>query len=355
MKAVHAFARENDFECDSWEGDTVNIIYDERNWKSTNETIREMKRVLGEDDPAAGYTLWGPEAVERRFLARGAIGALSFNAGSISAYKFVIGILKKALEKGLNFQAETPALKIERATDGEFGWMIETSRGNVKAEKVVLATNGYTAHLCPALQGVIVPLRGHVTAQKPGGGMPQSGLSSTYCFVYADGYEYMISRPQGSKYAGDIIIGGGLTKAAEEGLREYGTTDDTTTDPNIIKHLRNSTVEYFGSNWGNDHPDGRMRTAWSGIMGYSADGFPLVGQIPEEQGLYVAASFQGSGMVMCFWSAMALVELLTGRDSHELDQWFPKAFRITKDRMGHRFRGRLHTKMPQCTKTKIQT
>ena len=53
------------------------------------------------------------------------------------------------------------------------GYLVETPRGGIVARRVVMATNGYTAHLLKEFQGVIVPLRGHVTAQRPGLGMPR--------------------------------------------------------------------------------------------------------------------------------------------------------------------------------------
>lgn len=343
MKAVHAFSRNNNIDCDSWEGDTVDVIYDEREWNKAKISVSEIKRILGSDDPAARYIFWDEMETEKMFLTKGALGAISYEAGSLSAYKFTIGILGLALEKGLNLQNETPALKIIRRDGGQSGWIVQTPRGNIVAEKVLLATNGYTAHLYPKLQGVIVPLRGHMTAQRPGNGLPKTGLQSTYSFIYDGGYEYMISRPQGSKFAGDIAIGGGLTKSANKGLYEFGTTDDTTIDPIIVNYLQNCVAKYFGSNWGHDHSEGRMRKVWTGIMGYSADGFPLVGQVPNQQGLYIAASFQGLGMVLCFFSALALVQIMNKENEKELDQWFPAAFRITEDRMIHKVKGTHHT------------
>ena len=164
----------------------------------------------------------------------------------------------------------------------------------------------------------------------------------------------MVPRPLGSKHAGDIVIGGGLTKAAEEGLYEYGTTDDATTDPVIIDYLKATTAVYFGNNWGDDDPAGRIRQEWSGIMGYSADGFPLVGPVPQEEGLYVAASFQGNGMVLCYLCAEAVTEMLFGVDDRALDAWFPNAFRIRKERFGHTFQGRLHVKAAQELEVKSQ-
>ena len=346
MKAVHAFAAENGIQCDSWQGDTVDIIYDETQWHKAKTAIAEIKRVLGDDDPAAQYTFWNADEVELKFLTSGALGAVSYEAGSLSAYRFAIGVLSLAIAKGLNLQTGTPALNFQKVPTEQDQWLVNTTRGSIRADKVILATNGYTASLFPAFQGIIVPLRGHMTAQRPGSAMPQRGLTTTYSFIYGDGYEYMISRPKGSKNAGDIMIGGGLTKAPDEGLREFGNADDTTIEPIIEDYLRNSTEHYFGRNWGDDHPYGRVRNIWSGIMGYSSDGFPFIGQVPGERGLYVAASFQGLGMVLCFYAAKALVEMLNDGDEEALNEWFPNVFRMSGDRLHNKFRGRLHTKAP---------
>ncbi|MCJ1308153.1 hypothetical protein MMC25_001805 [Agyrium rufum] len=216
-----------------------------------------------------------------------------------------------------------------------------------------MATNGYTAKLWPALQGVIVPLRGHATAHRPGSGLPKEGLPRTYSFIYEDGYEYMVSRRPGSTGEGDIIIGGGLTIGAEQGLYEYGTTDDTAADPIIIDYLKETTTRYFGRNWGNDDPTGRIKQEWTGIMGYSADGFPFVGQVPGENGLYIAASFQGSGMVLCFDTARTLA-LLMNDEAESAKKMLPECFWITEERLKHTFTGRLHTKVPKDLKLKEQ-
>jgi len=343
MRGLHAFARAHGIECDSWQGDTVDILYHQGQLERAEKAVGEIKRVLGDKDPAARYKFWDVEETRKRFLIEGSYGAVSYEAGSLWPYKFVIGLLELAIKQDLNLQTETPALMIVKREVGQKGWIVRTSRGDVEANKVLLATNGYTAHLCPALQGVIVPLRGHMTAQRPGMGLPKKGLETTYSFIYEDGYEYMISRPQGSKFAGDIMIGGGSTVASDNGIHEFGTTDDTTTDPIILNYLIDSAEIRFGSNWGEDSPKGRLRNAWTGIMGYSADGFPLVGQVPGQNNLYISASFQGLGMVLCFDSAKALVTIINQEDEADLDLWFPKAFRMTADRTKHKFCGRLHT------------
>ncbi|KAH7381021.1 FAD dependent oxidoreductase, partial [Cadophora sp. MPI-SDFR-AT-0126] len=273
------------------------------------------------------------------------IGAVSYEAGSLSAYKFVIGVLKLCLSKGLQLYTNTPATKLTPGPDGV--WEVETPRGRIQAKKVVLATNGYTAFLHHAFQGSIVPLRGQITAHRPGSNMPSSGLPGTYSFIYSNGYEYMIPRPAGSKHAGDIVIGGGLVKADEEGLYEFGETDDTAINPVVSRYLAETTPRYFGEGWGEDDEEGRVRREWTGVMGYSSDGFPFVGEVGEESsgngGLFVCASFQGHGMVLCWLCARALVAILRGEDK-ELG-WFPEVFRVRGERMGRRFEGRLNTKV----------
>ena len=343
MRAIHAFAREHGIECDSWQGDTVDIFYDWGQYEKATKAAAEIKRVLGEHDPASRYTFYDAKETEQKFLAQDSLGSLQYESGSLSAYKFTIGVLGLALAKGLNLQTETPALKLTK--DEENGWIIQTSRGNIRAKKVLLATNGYTAHLYPALQGVIVPLRGHMTSQRPGSGLPEEGLGVTYSFIYGNGYEYMISRPPGSKFAGDIMIGGGATKAPDEGLLEWGEANDAVIDDFILNYVLSCTGTYFGSNWGEDKPEGRLRKAWTGVMGFSANGFPLVGRIPGEDGLYIAAAFQGNGMVLCFQVAKALTAIMDEEDEDELDQWLPKAFRMTSDRTKHKFQGKRHSKV----------
>lgn len=216
---------------------------------------------------AAQYMLHSVEETRDMFLCKGdeALGAIRYRAGSLSGYKFVIGLLRLCLEKGLNLQTNTPATALQ--IEANETWNVETPRGGIIAKRVVLATNGYTGYLLENLKSIIVPLRGQITTHRSGVNMPKEGLQTTYSFIYANGYEYMISRPLSSEYAGDIIMGGGLVKAPQEGLHEYGTTDDTTLNTVIHDYLVETTPRYFGNSWGDDHPEGRIRRAWTGIMG----------------------------------------------------------------------------------------
>lgn len=365
INAVHAFARDQQIDCESRPCETVDVIYDEAQWRTAHEAVAVMREVLGADDPASVYAFHDPVAVRERFHVAGEdpkpLGGISYAAGSLSAYKLGCGVLRCAMQRGLNLQTRTPVTEL--LPSASEGWKVCTPRGIILAKKVVLATNGYTAHLWKPFQGAVVPLRGQITAHRPGTNMPVSGLPGTYSFIYDNGYDYMIPRPKlntGSspslidsrfveeERSGDIIIGGGLGKVPQEGLFEYGTTDDTTINTDISEYLFDTTARYFGKQWGDDHPDGRIRKEWTGIMGYSPDGFPFVGEVPGQKGLWASCSFQGHGMVFCWMCAKGLVQMMRAQDegmdsSPDLDAWFPAIFKITEERMKKRFQGRLHT------------
>ena len=112
----------------------------------------------------------------------------------------------------------------------------------------------------------------------------------------------------------------------------------------VIDYLEASTANFFGAHWGADAPEGRLRKAWSGVMGFSGDGFPLIGPMPADDGLYVAAAFQGHGMVNCFLCAKALAQMLAGRESETLGDWLPRPYRTSESRLAVKLLHRLNTK-----------
>jgi glycine/D-amino acid oxidase-like deaminating enzyme len=63
----------------------------------------------------------------------------------------------KSLE-GYELYAWAPVNKVTEANDGK--WNVQTSRGNVLADKVIYATNAYSQALIPELEGLITPMRG---------------------------------------------------------------------------------------------------------------------------------------------------------------------------------------------------
>ena len=361
--ATQSFIRNHNIDCDMNACETIDVIFDQEQWDGAKRTVEYMNtNIPGGVDR---YAVIEADEARKRSLCPDAVGALTYKAGSLSSYKFTLGVLKLALLKGLNLQTNTPVTTIQQRISG---WRATTQRGTITTLKVILATNGYTARLCRAMQGSIVPLRGQITAQRPGSHLP-CPLTHTYTLAHEAGYEYMIPRPAGSKFEGDVVIGGGWSRLPDKGVSEFGLTDDSALNPEVGHHLRECTVEYFGrENWGEDDKDGRVRKEWTGIMGSSADGVPYVGLVPEEEDLWISAAFNGhgkpqpiiwqdsasqdgidlytTGMVMCMKSAEAMVDMMV---DEKIPDWFPRSFLVTKDRLKIPFEGRRDVKPSSIT------
>ncbi|KAI9655292.1 MAG: hypothetical protein M1821_005439 [Bathelium mastoideum] len=341
IRATHEFAQQHGIQCDSRPCKTMDIIFDHQELEDGKKAISMIQAAMGSSDGAADYTVYGADEARQRFLVPEALGAFEYDAGSVHAYRFTVGILKMALQLRLNLQTNMPVLGLKTLSsdqDHKLGWEVETSQGTIHARNVILATNGFTAQLHSPLLGSIVPLRGQVSAQRPGIALPL--LPTTYSFIYTGGYEYMIQSPSTKS----IVIGGGLGKlaAAEPTayLEEFGQTNDRETNAWISRYLTDCTATCFEENWGSDDKAGRVQKEWTGIMGTSADGLPLVGPLPDEEGLWISFACNGHGMVLCLKCAEALTCMLLGEEDQCRD-WFPETFKITKERMGKTYTGRI--------------
>jgi glycine/D-amino acid oxidase-like deaminating enzyme len=56
---------------------------------------------------------------------------------------------------------------------------------------------------------------------------------------------------------------------------------------------------------------------WSGIMGFAADGQPMVGSLPDDQQVFFTGGFTAHGLGLAFHSGKCVVDLMFGRDIPE--------------------------------------
>jgi glycine/D-amino acid oxidase-like deaminating enzyme len=89
---------------------------------------------------------------------------LDSRGGDLHPLSYARGLARAAIAAGAAVYGETPALSLRR--DGG-RWRIETPRAIVHAEKVLLATNGFTDDLWPALRRSIVPVFSSIAATAP--------------------------------------------------------------------------------------------------------------------------------------------------------------------------------------------
>ncbi len=364
--ATHELAKELDIDCENKLCDTLDLIYDQQTFDKGKEAIQRLRDGATEEEKTNRKMAWYEinditQDFKRDLLVapknsnssigkeEELVGVIKYLAGRIHAYRFTTGILEVCVKKGLQISTNTPVHSLRSPEHEDDLWEISTQSNVIRARNVVLATNGYTPYLEKSLQGIIVPLRGQITAQQPGikSTLP-SPLPTTYSFIYRNGYEYMIPRPVAGKEQ-HVIIGGGLGRLPNGGAEEFGVTDDSSLNLAISSYLRESLVGYFGAtNWGESSEEDsskRVVQEWTGIMGATADGQPLVGEMPGLRRLWISAGFNGHGMVLCLKSAEALNSMMESDRNHKMIEapvWFPKSFLISEKRLQKcTFRGRM--------------
>jgi glycine/D-amino acid oxidase-like deaminating enzyme len=269
--------------------------------------------------------------------AKGA--AIQGKAASLWPYKFVSWILERLISSGsLNLQTNTPVTNLQKV---DSSWIIHTPRGMLATKKVLLTTNAYTSHLLPKFSDLIVPVRGEMSSLIPPKSMKPASVTNqplkhSYVFIghgtqNINQDDYLIQRPFTSSGAsGELMFGGGRSYASKAGV---GVSNDSSIDPPAAAYLRRELNVVLDLQ--HDKKELKASYEWSGIMGYSRDEHPWVGEVSEElglgggKGLFVSGGFTGHGMPNTWLSAKAAVGLMMGKNDVDL----PSSYYLTKGRV----------------------
>ena len=173
------------------------------------------------------------------------------------------------------------------ARDGN-GVRLRSRLATVHARHAMLATNAYSPLLHPSFRGTVLPTRAQVLLTAP-------ASRSLDTLSYANyGYEYFRQLPDGR-----ILLGGWRKGFADI---EIGYTDETTAE--VQGGLEGFLRERF--------PEATVgvELRWSGVMGFSPDGLPLVGVLEDVPSAGYAVGFTGHGMGLGIAAAESLIELM---------------------------------------------
>ena len=167
---------------------------------------------------------------------------------------------------------------------------VHTRKFLFKARYVMLCTNAYSPMIDPYFVGKVLPMRAQCLVTEPLDHVPVP-----YC-GYSD-YGYMYYR---STFDGRFLLGGGRKQHQSD---ENDTTEDRL-NPKVHAFLDRYLAKYF--------PDVKAPVAhrWSGIMGFSCDGLPLVGTLPHMPRVGFAVGYTGHGLALAAASAERAVDKL---------------------------------------------
>lgn len=178
---------------------------------------------------------------------------------------------------------------VDQTPHSSQGVRVRTSRGDVSASAVLVCTNAQASELITDLRGVVRPKRGQMVAVAP----RQGPIELAHSYYLNRGDEYLRTGPSG------MLLMGGARKhepSSEEG--DHGGVHPVVQE-RLEQWLRDLVTD-----------DYQVVARWSGVMGFSPDGLPLVGPVDQARRVWVCAGFTGHGMSLGFLTAAHAVNAI---------------------------------------------
>ncbi|HEY5032570.1 MAG TPA: FAD-binding oxidoreductase, partial [Actinomycetes bacterium] len=245
-------------------------------------------------------------------------GTYTPHTASIHPARLARGLAQVVERMGVRIYEDTPAVALEPG-------VVRTPFGVVRAEKVIRATEGYTASL-PGYRRTVMPVYSLMLATEP---LPtavweQIGLARRETFN--DGRHLII---YGQRTADDRFAFGGRGAPYH-----YGSTIRPSYDrePAVFAELRRVLIELFPA-----VADYAVTHTWGGALGVPRDWYASVGLDPKT-GIGWAGGYVGDGVGTTNLAGRTLCDLvLDRRDSdlvtlpwvnHQSPAWEPEPLRF---------------------------
>lgn len=233
--------------------------------------------------------------------------------GELHPVKYVRGLAAAARGLGVLCFENTPVTGIERKNGG---LLVQTPGGRIRTQQVLLGMNAYTPQLDARYERRIIPHRGQVFTTEPVSERLFNGV-----FYANDGWEFWRQLHDGPGEGGRLLFGGGRNHhiRAERGfhfLRRRSRPGQPVRTYRGYKERPTRAVQRTNdrafngafphlANLGRSH-------RWGGVMGFSYDSSPFVGET-ETPGVHIVAGFTGRGNAYATVAARMLSDRLLGR------------------------------------------
>jgi len=217
------------------------------------------------------------------------VGALvDRRGGQLNPLGYARGLAAAAINAGAAVHGGTPVSRIGKAGAR---WRLETPRGTVSAEKIILATNGYTGDLWPGLRQSIVPVYSAIVASEP---VPDN-VMPTRSALYEMGNVTVYYRKDRD---GRVLMGG-------------RSVQRDASRPEELRYL----IEYAIRLWPALR-DVRWTHAWSGQLAITRDHYPHIHE-PDETVL-ACLGYNGRGVAMSTAMGPELARRVVGGRAAEI-------------------------------------
>ncbi|WP_407051485.1 NAD(P)/FAD-dependent oxidoreductase [Methyloraptor flagellatus] len=220
-------------------------------------------------------------------------GAYDRRGGQVNPLGYARGLAKAALAAGARIVTRTAVLGL---TQTGAGWTLRTATGTVTADRVVIATNGYSDDLWPGLRRSIVPAFSAIAATAPLPAEIAAAIMPTRPVLYEMSAAYAYYRVDDQ---GRFLMGGRSV------LRDSATFSDYR---GLVSHARRLFPALENALWTH---------VWNGQTAITWDHLPHVHE--PAPGLHIGLGYNGRGVAMATAMGRMLARRTAGGTAEELD------------------------------------
>ena len=238
------------------------------------------------------------ELAERGYHAPQAFGAYYTHCGfALHPMKYARGLARACIARGVGFHGHSEVLRWER-TGGKH--RLVTAGGSVTADKVIVATNGFTRdRLHPGIAGTLLPALSNIIVTRP---MSEDELAAhgwkTECPIWdTRNLLFYFRMLKGNRFL-------------------LGARAATRNTPEATETYRRWLIEQFQAMWPQwRHVD--ITHFWRGFVCLSAARVPHVGELPDDPGVWHAFAYHGGGVAWATFSGRAVARMIAGNEPAE--------------------------------------
>ena len=214
--------------------------------------------------------------------------------GGLHPAKYHDGLVKKVLDAGVVIVSQTAVTKLNKIATG---YEVTTPSGTLNASQVAVCTNGYTEKVTQEFRRRVLPMRSAMIATEPLDPelikelMPKQRVYSDTRRVVT----YYRPSPDGTR----ILFGS----------RATGLKDKPQANADLLKSFMTAIYPQL---------TGVSTThVWSGLVAYTFDHAPHIGQFGGKDGLFYAMGYCGSGVARSSYFGTKLGLKMLGNTSSE--------------------------------------
>ena len=223
-------------------------------------------------------------------------------SGALNPAKYAQGLFRAAVRSGAVVAEHAGVVSLTRASHA---WTLKTTRGEMQATDVFVATNGYTGAVTPALQRRLIPIGSYIVATQP---LPKATaarlLPKRRMAFDSKNFLYYF------RLTGDdrLLFGGRaeFTQPTPDSARRAAAILQRGLTM-VFPELAETSIDY----------------AWGGNVAFARDQMPHAGQLG---GTYYAGGYAGHGIAMATCLGSLMARRIAGEtfDHPLLDGRFPR-------------------------------